>query len=257
MKKIFIYLILSIITLGLNAQTATDFTSTSCSGINYNLFSKLDSGKVVVIGWAMPCGGCVVPLQTTYTVVQSYQDSLPGMVSMLLCDDLANTPCNSLDLWASSNGLNSILSFSDPVINMADYGEPAMPKVVVTVGNKHQVFFMADYEVDGKLLKRAIDSAITMITGIYTVNEGHFSFQISPNPANGIANISFRISTSEEIIIDVLDDKGTNVKTIFSGTVTSGLQNIEFSTATLRSGIYFVRMQSETGIVTKKISVLH
>jgi hypothetical protein len=54
------------------AQTAVDFNVNDCSGINHHLFAELDAGKIVVISFVMPCGGCIAPTQNAYSTVQGY-----------------------------------------------------------------------------------------------------------------------------------------------------------------------------------------
>jgi hypothetical protein len=257
MNKLIIYLILSLIIGNATSQTAVDFNATSCDGQPYHLYEELDSNKIVVIGWAMPCGSCVVPLQTTFGVVQKYVDSLPGMVNMLICDDLANTSCSSLVLWAMTYGMENTLKFSDTSIKMTDYGETAMPKVVVVGGPQHQVFFVSDYEVDGKSLEKAIDSAITMITGVYERQELLTSMKMFPNPVNNSANITFSLQKSTILDISILNEMGQEVASVFSGSLSSGFQKINFSTQTLNDGFYIVQLRGDSENFTVPISISH
>src|SRR6185436_8668613 len=113
------------------AQTAVDFTANDCDGNSHNLFSELNSGKVIVLCWVMPCGACTGPSLTTLNVVNSYSATNPNTVFMYIVDDYANTSCTSLDSWRNHEGLGSAKSFSNASINMADYGAAGMPKVVV------------------------------------------------------------------------------------------------------------------------------
>jgi hypothetical protein len=257
MKKLFISLILCVLSFGTYSQTATDFTAISCDGTDYHLFSELDSSKVVVICWAMPCGGCIEPLQTTFNVVQSYQDSLPGMVNMLICDDFANTDCSALTLWAKSYGMENTLKFSDSSIKMSDYGEAAMPKVVVAAGSGHQVFFMSDYSVDGKMLEKAIDSAVTMITGLSEYQLFSESVSVFPNPADENVSISFELQKSGEMALYVVDEYGHLVLDVMNGFRKKGKQEETISTLSLKNGLYFVVIKSESGSISRKISVIH
>ncbi len=257
MKKLFISLIICVLSFGAYSQTATDFTAISCDGTDFHLFSELDSSRVVVICWAMPCGSCIEPLQTTYEIVQSYQDSLSGMVNMLICDDLANTECSSLTLWAKTYGMQNTLKFSDSAIKMSDYGEAAMPKVVVAAGSGHQVFFMSDYSVDGKMLEKAIDSAITMITGLSEYQMFSESVSVFPNPADEKVSIKFTHQKSGKMAIYVVDEYGHLVIDVMNGFRKKGMQKETISTLSLKNGLYFVVIKSESGSISRKISVVH
>ena len=137
--KLRILLLFSLLQTIAFAQTATDFTANDCDGTSHNLFTELNSGKVIVICWVMPCSACKGPALTTQNVVNSYLTSHPHTVYMYMCDDYANTTCTSLDSWRNNNGITSATLFSDAAINMADYGGNGMPKIVVIgeIGRAH------------------------------------------------------------------------------------------------------------------------
>lgn len=123
------------------AQTAVDFTATDCQGSEINLYDELNVGKVVVIVWIMPCGSCIGPAKTAFNVAKSFKDSHPGRVTYFLVDDYANSTCNSITNWASTNNIQPTSVFSTSVIKMSDYGSDGMPKVVVLAGTEHKVLF--------------------------------------------------------------------------------------------------------------------
>lgn len=257
MKKIVLLLGICLSFTGMIAQIATDFTAKSCAGNPYHLFSELDSSKVVVICWAMPCASCIVPLQTTFHTVESYQDSLPGMVNMLICDDLANTDCATINLWAKTYGMEQATKFSDSTIRMTDYGNQAMPKVVVTGGPGHQVFFVSDYTVDGKALEKAIDSAIAMITTLSEFQELSETLMVFPNPANRQTTVSWMQQKPNQVSLDVLDIEGCLVKKILSGFRSAGHQTESFSIESLRNGLYTIRLTYAGKSIFRKLLVVH
>ena len=71
--------------------TATDFHVADCDGNSHHLFSELDSGKVVVIVWVMPCGPCATYALNAYAAVQTYSSSHPNRVLFYLVDDYNQT----------------------------------------------------------------------------------------------------------------------------------------------------------------------
>ena len=121
------------------AQTnATDFTADDCHGDEHHLFSELDAGKVIVLAWVMPCGACVSDPVTALSVVDSYSESHPDRVLFYLADDnITTTSCTTLSGWAANYGLGFVTCFSDPVVDMGDYGVAGMPKIVVLSGLNH------------------------------------------------------------------------------------------------------------------------
>jgi hypothetical protein len=257
MNKIYLLTVLCLFSTGIFAQSATNFNVPNCAGVNYDLFSALDAGKVVVIGWAMPCGSCVLPLKTTYNVVQSYATNFPGRVEMLLCDDYANTPCNSLELWANSNGLTNTNRFSNGAIKMQDYGSVGMPKVVVIGGPDHKVYYNADNSVDHVALQKAINNAISIVLGSSENSASSVSLKVAPNPVSNAALVSFTLSKASEIRMDVINEKGQAIRNVVAGFKEQGAQQIELSTTGLKNGIYVIRLQHSEGTQMLKFSVVH
>jgi len=81
-------------------------------------------------------------------------------------------------------------------------------------------------------------------------NSANLNSMLYPNPAEGILNIKLQSATQTAVFVSILDNTGKEVlssNTDFNGTETMSL-NIE----NLSSGIYSVRLASETGVVTKK-----
>ena len=92
MKKGLLYIAVLIFSIGISfGQTnATDFDATDCDGNAHNLFSELDSGKIIVIAWVMPCGPCGTHSLPAYVSALSYSTSHPGKVLFYMADDHIN-----------------------------------------------------------------------------------------------------------------------------------------------------------------------
>lgn len=225
------------------SQTATDFTANDCDGTSHNLFSELNSGKVIVLCWVMPCGACTGPALTTLNVVNSYLTSHPHTVYMYICDDYANTTCTSLDSWKNNNGLTAATSFSDASINMADYGGNGMPKIVVTGGGAHTVFYTANDVVDAVDLQNAIDDAIE-VAGISEQNKLASSLSVSPNPSSEKAELKFNLAGNSNISIQLFSLQGKLLQQVFSGNLTKGENQIEMNTLNIAAGTYLVKVSN-------------
>ena len=112
MKKLTLFIALSLINISIVFAQATDFTTDDCNGITHNLFDSLDAGNVIVISWVMPCGPCATYTIPAYAAVQSFASSHPGQVDFYLVDDYANTPCPTLVNWGNSNNMPLNTAFS-------------------------------------------------------------------------------------------------------------------------------------------------
>jgi hypothetical protein len=240
----------------ISAQTAVNFTAKDCAGVSHELFNELDSGKVVVLCWVMPCGSCVPASQTTGNVVQSYQEANPGKVLLYLVDDLANTSCASLISWGNNNHVIPTASFSNSSISMLDYGTTGMPKVVVLGGTNHHVFMIADYEVDPTALQESINAAI-ITAGIS--EEGHpaFSAKVIPNPANSQMLLSLNSKKDILLKVELFSIKGEYLGTLFNGTVVHGEFGININLSDYPEGMYFIRLNGDNSSSKIKFTVKH
>ena len=83
-----------------------------------------------------------------------------------------------------------------------------------------------------------------------------------PNPFNPETNISFTINNdSDNVQIDVFDIKGRKVRNIFTGSLISGSHSYIWNgknenNYSVASGIYFLRITTESGSVSKKMLLL-
>ncbi|MFZ4799257.1 MAG: choice-of-anchor V domain-containing protein [Bacteroidia bacterium] len=79
---------------------------------------------------------------------------------------------------------------------------------------------------------------------------------VYPNPATDVLNISFDLNYSTSTKIEIIDLSGKQVL-VLNNEISNVLISKQINTADFKSGIYFVKIQSEKEIVTKKISVMH
>jgi hypothetical protein len=78
-----------------------------------------------------------------------------------------------------------------------------------------------------------------------------------PNPVAGIATIDFSLDKAEPVTINVYDVAGRHVSTILQKqSRIAGPGQVNFDTKGLASGVYFIKMQTPSKYVTRKITVL-
>lgn len=85
---------------------------------------------------------------------------------------------------------------------------------------------------------------------------GLSSISLYPNPTNNNVNIEFNLNEKTSVVITVVDLTGKSVKTVANSEFTSGNNHISFSANDLNNGVYFVRMESETGSKTLRLVVV-
>ena len=85
----------------------------------------------------------------------------------------------------------------------------------------------------------------------------HELISISPNPAKGAAHLRYLIHDSGYLISDLFGIDGRMIKRIFSGEVLPGDYEIEIDLSQIPGGLYFLRINTGTKVITKKLIIMH
>ncbi|MCE3259316.1 MAG: hypothetical protein K0S12_957 [Bacteroidetes bacterium] len=253
MKQLLLSLSLLTIAFSGNAQTATNFTTSDCSGTSHDLFTELDAGKVVVITWVMPCSSCIAPAVAAQNAVNSFSASNPGQVVHYIADDYANSSCTTVGNWCTTNSLAPDAKFSSTSVSMSGYGAAGMPKIVVLGGTSHTVYYNQNGSSNSQ---SGIQSAITnalAITGVKESASNAISISASPNPVNNELTIRFSSALTENVTIEIYNVLGKKVSS-----VESTLKNeVKIDTEHLANGTYFAKVNSKGSAETVKFIVAH
>ncbi len=252
MKKVITSIALMLAAAISNGQTtATNWTATDCNGLSHTLFSQLDSGKVIVFAWVMPCGSCVNPSKTAYTAVQSFAASNPGKVRFYLADDLGDASCSTLSSWVTSNSIGStanmkIFSNSGNVIDENDFGGSGMPHIIVMGGTSHQIYFNKKNSAanDAAGITSAINTAISATTSIASFSK-KISFTVSPNPTTGSLSVQYGKAVTHVTVTSITG------QVILDQEYPKGKMNPGIDASRYSDGIYMVKItdaDGETGI---------
>jgi len=76
---------------------------------------------------------------------------------------------------------------------------------------------------------------------------------VHPNPVSGDATLNFNMEKQSRVTIAILDLLGRQVKVIGSSLLSVGEHEYRFSMKGLEEGSYYLRIQTSSGVVTKKI----
>ncbi|MCK9320685.1 MAG: choice-of-anchor J domain-containing protein [Bacteroidales bacterium] len=91
--------------------------------------------------------------------------------------------------------------------------------------------------------------------GLSEVAQNEVSINVYPNPAKDNATIDITLSQNSVATIKVVDLMGRNVIELGTKSMKAGQNTIELNTSNLNNGMYFVKVASENGVVTKKITI--
>lgn len=98
-----------------------------------------------------------------------------------------------------------------------------------------------------------VNSVFTSISEKSNIQPSNFRLhQNYPNPFNPSTNITFEIPTRNHVMISVYNLLGERVAILANGVYSAGSFTVEFDGASLSSGLYLIRMQSENYIGTTK-----
>jgi hypothetical protein len=240
------------------AQPAVNFTCNDCFGINHDLFTELDAGKVIVLCWVEPCGGCVDASLISSYLVESFQENYPDKVYLYLADDYANTDCVSLISWANMFGIHPTTFFSDTSVNMLGYCEPGMPKVVVVAGDEHVVYYNANNTIDATTLEEAIQNAINATTTVINESLNNFSsIYHYPNPSDNKVLVSLNLVANGNIKAEIIDLSGRIFFTKSWSGLSEGLNNLQLNVTPIETGIYILKLIDGLSNIQIKMVIAH
>jgi hypothetical protein len=244
-------------TVLMQAQTAPNFTANDCAAVNHDLYSELNSGKVIVISWVMPCSACIAGATAAQNAVNSFSASNPGQVLHYIADDYANTSCATLGSWCTTNSLNPNAKFSNAGVNMSGYGTAGMPKVVVLGGTSHTIYYnVNNASINQSNITAAINSALASTTGIHETSVADLHAKIVPNPANNELNLSFNSPDNSKLSIEIMNVIGQNVKSVDTAPL-AGKNEIKINTEALSNGTYFLKISNGKSTETIRFIIAH
>jgi hypothetical protein len=95
-----------------------------------------------------------------------------------------------------------------------------------------------------------VDPDISVLPGSFAL------FQNYPNPFNPTTTIAYQLATSSTVHLEIIDVLGRIVDDRDLGRSPAGPGEIEFDGSELASGVYFYRLSTESGSLTKKMILL-
>ena len=81
-------------------------------------------------------------------------------------------------------------------------------------------------------------------------------FQNYPNPFNPTTNIAFSLTEKTSVKIEIININGQLVDIRNLGVIPAGNHDIEYDASKLSSGVYFYRMTTDNGAISKKMVLL-
>jgi hypothetical protein len=95
-----------------------------------------------------------------------------------------------------------------------------------------------------------VDPDISILPGSFAL------YQNYPNPFNPTTTFAYYLATSSAVTLEVFDVLGRMVDSRDLGRLSAGPGEFEFGGANLASGVYFYRLSTESGSLTRKMILL-
>lgn len=86
-------------------------------------------------------------------------------------------------------------------------------------------------------------------------NENTTGISLYPNPSKNFTNFSFTLKDHSSVIIEVVNILGSRTDEIYNGTMQAGPHHVTLNTADYSPGVYFVKMNVNDDIITRKLVV--
>ena len=240
---------------------APNFTAADCNGLSHTLYDKLDSGKIVVLVWVMPCSYCISDAIAAYDAVQSFSTSNPGEVLYYLVDDFGQTSCTSLSSWANNNGIPSknisIFKNAGVPIDENAYGGSGMPHVVVIGGSDHKIYLnIKNSSNNYTVIQNAITEALAGTTATKDLGTDLLDVVIKPNIIKDRLTFEYVLNNASDVKIRITDLAGVVLKTLsYAKQNTGKYSNVIDINAP--EGMYLLQLQAGDKTKVVKFSIAH
>ncbi len=227
-------------------QSFTNFTNgTYCAGISSNTI------KLTVTGDAMPD-----PCATSDKVVTS-ADITPPTADTVRAGGTITTS-GTVEVTSSHN-----VAFLAPTsITLAtgfhaQAGSEFLAKIeacVTSLQEEEPVLTVYKYSPETEEVV-AIDTKPTAVTTtLETSSLNELDLKIAPNPARDFTNMTFNLGKASQVNLTIYDMSGRAVEAMVQGqTMPAGWHQIQYTPQSIKGGMYYVVLQADKEVVTKKM----
>jgi hypothetical protein len=79
---------------------------------------------------------------------------------------------------------------------------------------------------------------------------------VIPNPSTGVGLISFNLTTSSQVVLEIFDILGREVERVSNKFESEGDHSERFDLSDKPGGTYFITLRTNDGAITKSLSIL-
>ena len=142
----------------------------------------------------------------------------------------------------STMSANTTYDYTFNTTIRADYNRDNMRAIVVLIRNS-----------DGAVLN---SNLMNVPLGVSDIASGIEHFTVFPNPATSHSTVKFQLTAASKVALTITDMAGRQVQAIAGKDLSAGTHSMNINTADLPTGIYNLAIQTDKGVMTKKLSVI-
>lgn len=101
---------------------------------------------------------------------------------------------------------------------------------------------------------QVVETEVTLFNSVADLNAFEQSLNIFPNPNTGSFSINFVLAQNQNITVDMINLQGQVINTQ-NIKATAGSNNLPVNVSSVAKGIYFVKIQTIDGAITRRVSV--
>src|SRR5581483_9216177 len=112
------------------------------------------------------------------------------------------------------------------------------------------------YDVNGNRTCVNYDTILNCaLSGVAGTSIPTPTLSIVPNPASGMASIMLTTGDYARVNLVLLDVLGRSIRSIYDGTMAAGDHTFTLDASTLTAGTYYLRMEANGNVITKKVAI--
>ena len=158
--------------------------------------------------------------------------------------DAAVTICDGVD------GIDAVTVYEEATTNSS--GQATISVDVPEDGELTVGAFKHDYTFDTDVVDIWPEEVSDATSRPYTLHLAN----PAPNPVTVSASISYGLPSSGHVELTVFDVTGRKVRTLASGQAEAGNYTVNWTPAEINSGVYFIRLTTPEGILTRQAMVV-
>ena len=228
-----------------------------CQGESYEFDNQQLTEPGAYVANYVSTGGCDSTVMLTLAVLEVFEDEISAAIcegeAYIFNGEAITEPGTYTTGFSAANGCDSTVTlqltvfptYHDTIAVDVEWGKP---------------YFNDTTIIENLTTVNGCDSMVTLLVLIYTdakdTYAGTVNLRIFPNPAGRAFFVKLNLKQPEKVSLRVLDVIGREMKfEVPENLWNSGEHMLEIDTGNWPDGVYFVHLQTERGMVTKRVVI--